>query len=167
MVTEVSGRNILPRGDALRRHVYPNGHLSSKYTRGQLQPCAFQVFARVLSPQWGLPHHSACTCSPCSSSSSSFLPSLMIILRAEKSIFHIYPHSFTGLGALQVYIYITSPRLLFTMLGAPLSSIFFPFAWRTSLHVSVVQSTGSRFSKLLFIELIYFTFNSGRCCHWI
>ena len=98
---------------------------------------------------------------------SSFLPLLIIILRAEKSIFHIYPHSFTGLGALQVYTYITSPRLLFTMLGAPLSSIFFPFAWRTSLHVSVVQSTGSRFSKLLFIELIYFTFNSGRCCHCI
>lgn len=60
----------------------------------------------------------------------------MIILRIEKSIFHIYPHIFTVLGALQVYIYITSPRLIFTMLGAPQSSIFFPSAWRTSLHVS-------------------------------
>ena len=59
----------------------------------------------------------------------------MIILRIEKSIFHIYPHIFTVLGALQVYIYITSPRLIFTMLGAPQSSVFFPSAWRTSLHV--------------------------------
>ena len=67
---------------------------------------------------------------------SSFLLLLMIILKIEKTIFHIYPHIFTILGALQVYIYIISPRLIFTMLGAPQSSIFFPSAWRTSLHVS-------------------------------
>lgn len=67
---------------------------------------------------------------------SCFLHLFMIILKIEKNIFHIYPRTFSILGALQVYIYIISPRLIFTMLGALQSSIFFPSAWRTSLHVS-------------------------------
>lgn len=125
MVTEVRGRNTLPRGDALRRHVYPNGHLSSKYNWGQLRPCAFQVFARVLSPQWGLPHHSACTCSPCSSSSIVF-PSFINnhIKSWEEYLSYLSTQFYRFRCSPSLYLHYISKVTFYNVRGSPVFHLF-------------------------------------------